>query len=444
MRDRSLLRCPPHIMAWLLLIANLTPAQSFQQPPLVLTESRPTADAAFGTVLAIGDFNTDKIADLAVSNSAERVFIFYGHTTPRTTPNLTLSSREAGIAFGKALAAGDWNRDGRTDLAIGAPEASNSEDSLFDGRVIVYPGASRFGTSPVTLRSPIPPDPDFLTGGLFGDALASGDVDGDGASDLIVSAWFLDATVILYGGRTIGSRRTILRGNIIGEQFGFAVAAGDVNKDGFADVVIGAPFGGSNEAGAAYVFLGRKSLGSRPDLTLPNPHPPSDPANSTFASVLAVADLNGDGYADIIVGAPNTSPDEPAPGRVYIFFGGATLRNTPDLILEDPTAQAQSRFGYSLAAGDLNGDGVPDLLVSAPGATVNNRPQVGRVYVFLGGGTIGPNANAILEPQSPEAEGEFGTAMAIGDLNGDGKADLAISAPGAARRAGRVFLYLGR
>jgi hypothetical protein len=440
MRDRPLPRYLSHIMTGLLLTANLTPAQSFQQPPLTLAESRPTAGAAFGIALAIGDFNNDKIADLAVSNSAERVFIFYGRTTPRTTPDRTLSSRETGIAFGMALAAGDWNGDGRTDLAIGAPEASNSEDSFFDGRVIIYPGSSNFGTSPVTLRSPIPPDPDFLTGGLFGYALASGDVDGNKVSDVIVSAWYLDATVILYGGRTIGSRRTILKGNTIGEQFGFAVAAGDVNKDGFADVAIGAPFGGPTGTGAVYLFFGGKTLSGRPDLILPNPHPPSDPEDSTFASALAIADLNGDGYADIIVGAPNTSPKELAPGRVYIFFGGTTLRNTPDLVLENSTPA----FGYSLATGDLNGDGTSDLVVSAIGATVNTRPRAGQVHIFLGGSAIGPTAHMILDPPSPEAEGEFGSAMAIGDLNRDGKADLAISAPGVARRAGRVFLYLGR
>jgi len=413
--------------------------------------------AAFGSALAIGDFNADGRLDLAVSNANERVFIFYGRPTLRQTPDRTLSTRGEQIGFGRALAAGDWNRDGRTDLAIGAPEASESEDSFLDGRVIVYRGASNFGTNPVTLRSPLPPDPDGL-GGSFGHALASGKVDGDQTEDLIVGAWTLDAVVILYGGTTIGARRTILRGSIIGELFGFAVAAGDVNKDGFADVLIGAPSGGPSGTGAVHVFFGGRTLSGRPNLTLLNPRPLADPeaAEPTFASALASADLNGDGYADIIVGDPSTTQ----PGRVYIYFGGPSVSTTPNVILEGPTPL--SRFGFALAAGDLNGDRIADLVVGAPGpesedttslsdlaigapyATANDRPRGGRVYVFLGGQTIGPNANLIIDPPTPEVGGEFGTALAIGDLNQDGKPDLAVGAPGALQRSGRVLLFLGQ
>lgn len=423
-----------------------------QSSPLILTEPRPTADAAFGSALAIGDFNNDGTLDLAVSNGNERVFIFYGRPTLRQTPDRTLSTSETGIGFGSALASGDWNRDGRTDLAVGAPEASNSEDSFLDGKIFVYLGVSNFGANRTTLRSPLPPDPDSMMGGLFGEALATGDVDGDGTSDLIAGAWLLDATVISYGGRTIGSRRTILQGGL-GEQFGFAVAAGDVNKDGFADVLIGAPFGGPNGAGAVYVFFGGRTLSSRPNLTLPNPHPPADldVMGSTFASALIAADINGDGYADIIVGSPNTSedsedsqPDDPRPGRVYVYFGGPSVSNVPGLILEDPTPRAASAFGYALAAGDLNGDGTADLAVSAYQAVVDNRQRAGRVYVFYGGSAIGPNANLIVDPPNPEAGAEFGAALAIGDLNRDGKPDLIVGAPGFARRAGRVIVYLGR
>jgi len=120
------------------------------------------------------------------------------------------------------------------------------------------------------------------------------------------------------------------------------------------------------------------------------------------------------------------------------------VSNVPGLILEDPTPRAASAFGYALAAGDLNGDGTADLAVSAYQAVVDNRQRAGRVYVFYGGSAIGPNANLIVDPPNPEAGAEFGAALAIGDLNRDGKPDLIVGAPGFARRAGRVIVYLGR
>jgi hypothetical protein len=142
----------------------------------------------------------------------------------------------------------------------------------------------------------------------------------------------------------------------------------DVNGDGYADLIVGASSQDNPETneGQAYVFFGSATGPSlTPDVTLDNP---LDQAHGSFGfSVASAGDVNGDGYADLIVGASSQDNPETNEGQAYVYFGSATGPSvTPDVTLDNPLDQANGYFGRSVAsAGDVNGDGYADLIVGA-------------------------------------------------------------------------------
>jgi len=148
-----------------------------------------------------------------------------------------------------------------------------------------------------------------------------------------------------------------------GDRFGISVAsAGDVNGDGFADVIVGAwaNDAGGADAGRAYVYFGGPAADATPDLALTGAA-----ANDSFGySVASAGDVNGDGFADLLVGAYGSDAGGADAGRAYVYFGGPAADATPDLTLTG--AAANDVFGYSAAsAGDVNGDGFDDIMVGA-------------------------------------------------------------------------------
>ena len=207
------------------------------------------------------------------------------------------------------------------------------------------------------------------------------DVNGDGFADVLVGASAAvtamrgEPTSTSVAGRSFPSPATILTGDAPGRYFGGSVAsAGDVNGDGFADVVIGAvgAYGGS---GQMYLHLGGATgLASSPATTITG----NDGFTSNFGdSVASAGDVNGDGYADVVVGAYSAA----AGGRAYLFLGGATgLSSSPAAALTGPDG-GDGQFGWTVAgAGDMNADGFADVVIGARG--VGN--FAGRAYVYLG------------------------------------------------------------
>jgi RHS repeat-associated protein len=230
-------------------------------------------------------------------------------------------------------------------------------------------------------------------------------------------------------------------------EFGASVAFADVNGDGFDDVLVGAPGAGTNFAreGRAFVYLGSASgLFPQPAWVLD----PADQAGAQFGrSVASVGDINHDGFDDIVVGAPGwrstPSIDE---GRVYLFLGSNRGPSTTPARTWDLADQAGAGFGSSLGSGDFNGDGTPDLAIGAPGwdSAISNE---GRAYVILGTRPASaadhplPAASSAwaLDPVDSVGAG-FGSALAgAGDVSGDGRGDLVVGAPG----ANRAFVFLG-
>ncbi|MCF2519681.1 FG-GAP-like repeat-containing protein [Dyadobacter sp. CY351] len=282
---------------------------------------------------------------------------------------------------------------------------------------------------------------------------SAGDVNGDGYSDVIVGAPFFDkgennegAAFIYHGSASgIAVNATItLEGNQNEAQFGISAAsAGDINKDGFSDIIIGAPFygKGENKEGVAMVFYG-SALGIKSNGTILE----VNQADAKFGrAVEGLGDVNGDGYSDVIVGAPMYDKGQADEGAGFIYHGSANgISPAAAIVLEADQAGAQ--YGYSLAgAGDVNGDGYNDVIIGAY-AYDNGQTNEGAAFIYHGSG-IGVGKNAAIFFESNQINAQFGWAVATaGDVNGDGYSDIIIGSYlydyGQANE-GAAFIYQG-
>lgn len=233
------------------------------------------------------------------------------------------------------------------------------------------------------------------------------------------------------------------------DQMGYSVAsAGDINKDGFGDLVVGAITydNGQTDEGAVFVYYGSVTgLATTPNLILE-----SNAANLRFGYSLAAADFNNDGFSDIAVGVPQytNGVGEAYEGAVYIYYGAASGPAASPVILEGNKAGA--RMGTCVAVGDLNGDGLADIASGAlgynnAGALYNGQ---GGVYVFYGitGGFDTTPVILAAGLQGGVAFGGSTTGVSIGNFNGDGFQDLAVGAEGydeGVSNQGAVFVYFG-
>jgi hypothetical protein len=233
---------------------------------------------------------------------------------------------------------------------------------------------------------------------------------------------------------SVSSRLLIDPAGADGDVFGCSVAsAGDVNSDGYDDIVIGAfRTPGGAGYGQAYLFFGGPATDAVPDLDL---SPPTGGTGQFGISVASAGDFNDDGYADFIVGARG--------GKAFIYYGGPSLDATPDLTLTGETTG--SWFGNSVApAGDVNGDGFDDVIVGAPmyGTSVS---QVGRAYVFFGGSS--PDAVPDKVFTGSAANDQLGWVVGgAGDMNGDGYPDVFATAPRyytAGPNPGAAYVWFG-
>jgi hypothetical protein len=267
-----------------------------------------------------------------------------------------------------------------------------------------------------------------------------GDIDGDGYQDAVVGASgysgeFPDqGEIAVYYGTPDGLSdwpQVTFTLPIDGAEYGRAVAgAGDVNNDGFADVLTSAPFSGSDRAGVVYIDYGSPDGFQGYDELL------GQMSGDRFGFALAAGDINNDGYTDVLIGAPGYQGEGmPDTGAVFLFYGGPDGLNTePAWIVE--SFEAGMQLGYALAVGDFNGDGFADIAIGAK-TYDSNFPDSGAVFVYYGSGQ-GPGGGSQTTPDSADwtfvGEGAghfFGAALAAGgDVNGNGFDDLVVGAPG--------------
>ena len=413
--------------------------------------------ASLGVVAGLGDVNGDGFADFAIGApdfdngqiNEGAVYVFHGSAAgPGTLPMLILEGQVAGSAFGQSLAgAGDVNGDGFDDLVVGAPafDATFGED---EGAAYVFLG-SPTGIQPTAVWSVV--GEEIAT--EYGQAVASaGDVNGDGFDDLIVGAPTASDDEVdlgamgrayLYLGSAAGLATFpawVRQGDESNQLFGDDVGtAGDVDGDGYDDVVVGAP--GFN---AGVALEGRLLLFHGSETGLASSPAWFDSGNEwryqLGMSVGAAGDLNGDGYADVLGG-----------GGYYDGYAQAYL-GSPQGVLTSSAWIVENvdngNYGYPLeAAGDVNGDGYDDIVV---GEAVCCIPVLGGVaHVYLGSATGLPASQLpAWRTGGPAAEQfQFGRAVAgAGDVNGDGFDDVLAGAQGYSNGQsgeGGAFLYLG-
>ncbi|WP_416559215.1 Ig-like domain-containing protein [Limnohabitans sp. yimb22184] len=436
------------------------------------------------SVASAGDVNGDGLTDLIVGaprsgNAAGRSYVVFGKTgnsgvdlaaVASGVGGFALTGQSAGDSSGISVAsAGDVNGDGLADLIVGAMYHYPS-GVLVAGRSYVVFGKT--STAGVSLGAVAAGNGGFVINGqcaydYSGRIVASaGDVNGDGLVDMIVSTTETGGTTPLRSyvvfGKTgtagvdlsavaAGSGGFVINGQCAGDSSGRGFAsAGDVNGDGLADLVVGAPVS-SLQAGRSYVVFGKTGTTSV-DLSAVaagnGGFVIQGQCNSDYSgfSVANAGDVNGDGLADLIVGANTSSPAAgQAAGRSYVVFGktgtsgvdlSAVAAGSGGFVINGQCASDLS--GHSVAsAGDVNGDGLADLIVGAwrsdPTAGVN----AGRSYVVFGKtGTVGVDLSAVAEGRggfviNGQSDGdESGSSVAsAGDVNGDGLADLIVGAP---------------
>jgi hypothetical protein len=393
----------------LLLLVTSASAQTY----LYTTTGNAQGDRLGESVASLGDFNGDGYGDFAAGakfddsngDNAGLVRVISGRDGSIL---FSVNGSNAGDWLGVSVAgAGDVNGDGYMDLIVGA--SGYDAAGTNSGRAYVYSG--RTGGTLYRFDGSAAFD-------HFGQAVGgAGDVNGDGYDDLVVGApQEGNGTVHVYSGRN-GAQIWAFAGSAAGDTLGGAVAgAGDVNGDGFADIIAGAPYGndGATDNGYARVYSGRTGA------LLYNWHGGS--ADHFGSSVDGAGDFTGDGFDDVIVGSPNDEPNGADSGSAWIYSGF-----DGSLYLRIYGLHAGDLLGTSVAGcGVVEKNGKPAIIVGAPGeagGTVRVYDRTHRIFQFAG----------VVE-YSTSVDGG-------GDLNRDGLADLIIGDP-ARFGTGRAYSYL--
>jgi hypothetical protein len=466
-------------------LAALAPEQGFTITGAEL------GDAAGVGISSAGDQNGDGIDDFMVGVPGDGgSYVFYGKAGGLDDIDLATFSAADGFKISGVASpiaeAGDLNGDGITDLLFGAPGADPLGRTDAGKTFVVYGKVGGLGdvdlaTLGADQRAIISGTSEYDNSGLS--VRAAGDVNGDGIDDIIIGAWGArDAegyssgeSYVVYGkiggiGDVDLAALTAAQGFKISgataERSGRSVSgAGDINGDGFDDVIVGAGWG---VPGDSWVVFGKAGGPGNIDLSSMTPAQGFHIAGfgdyeSSGHNVSAGGDINGDGFDDLIVANAEAQPNSRSyAGHTIVIYGTAggpgdidleTL--TPDQGFKINGAHETDLSGRAVSnAGDVNGDGIDDLLIGAPEVDLPGRFEAGNAYLIFGkaGGLDTIDLRDVSSDQGLVISGagerdQAGSAVsAAGDVNGDGFADIMVSAPEThpvARGNGKAYVIYG-
>jgi hypothetical protein len=370
-------------------------------PDLTLTAG--TSDIKFGWSVASGDIDYDLYEDIIVGApgwddgsdlDVGKVFIFFGNDEDPTVADVEITGEGAGDEFGYSVSVagkfdGPTYNDDDMDVLVGAP-GYNSDD----GRAYLFYGSDRMQTSIAASNADI-----IFTAHTdderFGQSVSGvGDVNNDGGDDLIVGSPKYDSgfssdvgRVYLYYGDDSdpSTEEATFTGETANDEFGFSISgAGDMNNDGYEDIIVGAPKYSSSK-GRAYVFKGASPMsgdtgGASAEIIMTG-----ESTSDQFGySVSDAGDVNNDNYGDIVVGAPYNDLGGTDSGRVYVYYGGSALNNRDEIRITGQYSNgAGERKGWSVSsAGDVNNDSFDDILVGAPFRKSSSTNLDGKIEVW--------------------------------------------------------------
>ncbi len=405
----------------------------FSQAQLVqsfVEVNKPKAEKYGISVSSAGDVNNDGYNDIIVgasnyNNYDGRVYIYYGGNSVGNIADVIIDGEDDSYFGFSASTAGDINNDGYDDVIVGAYYHNSGTGHAY----IYYGGSSMDNVADITMTGE-------GTSNYFGYSVSdAGDVNNDGYDDVIVGAYGYNSNVgrvyIYYGGNFMNNISDItIDGEGSSSHYGYSVSnAGDVNNDEYDDVIVGA--GGYHALkGRTYIYYGGSSMDSSVDVTMDG----EGYYNYFGFSVSTAGDVNSDGYDDVVIGAEGYSSST---GRSYIYYGGSLMDNTADIIMTGETTS--NYFGRTVSiAGDVNNDGYDDVIVGAYGYN----SSTGRTYVYYGGSSMDNTVDIIMTGETTNSN--FGYSVSdVGDVNNNGYDDVIVGAYGYNSSTGRSYVYYG-